>query len=288
MIILDFIIILLIWLITLLPLRILYILSDLLYYLLYYIIRYRKSVVYTNLRSSFPEKSEEEIRKIAKKFYKNLSDIIIEVLKLRHMSVDQLKKRVVVQNRELIDRYYKANKKVIISTAHIGNWEWIGTITPALFDYKVYLVYKPLSNKTFNDYLLRLRSKCGLNFIPFLQTYRYLIKNKDEISMTIVASDQSPTRSEIGYWARFLNQDTGFFIGAEKISKSLDCVVVFVDIVRVKRGHYFASLTDISDNPKDTNEFEITEKYVRMLEKHIIENPDNWLWSHKRWKHKKQ
>ena len=179
-------------------------------------------------------------------------------------------------------------KKVIAAVGHLGNWEWIATLTPLILKHKVYLVYKPLSNTFFNDYLLKLRSQFGLNFIPFKQTYRFLLNNKQELDLPIIASDQTPTRTEIEYWTRFLNQETGFFIGIEKIARSIDYAVVFVDLKRTARGYYEIELIEITDNPKLTKEFEITEKYIRLLEKHIIDNPDNWLWSHKRWKHKKQ
>ena len=287
MFIADYIIGGIIWIITFLPLSILYILSDVLNFFLFNVFSYRKDVVYRNLRNSFPDKTDEEINVIARKYYRNLSDIIIEVLKLRHISKRQLIKRISIKNIELLKDYYNQNKKAIAAVAHIGNWEWVATISPYLFDHKIYLVYKPLSSEFFNDYLLNLRSKFGLDFISFKQTYRFLIKQKQELNMAVLAADQTPTRSEIEYWSQFLNQETGFFIGIEKIAKSLDCAVVFVDIKRIRRGYYEIELVDITGNPKATKEFEITDKYIRLLENHIINNPDNWLWSHKRWKHAK-
>jgi Kdo2-lipid IVA lauroyltransferase/acyltransferase len=286
-IIVDYLLAGLIWTLSLLPLRILYILSDILYFFIYYVYKYRKDVVFTNLRNSFPEKPEEEILKIARQYYKNLSDIVIEVIKLRHISKEKLSSRIIIKNKEVMHEYYRQNKKAIAAVAHLGNWEWVATISPALFDYKIYLVYKPLSNKFFNDYLLKLRSKFGLDFISFKQTYRFLIKQKEELNMPVLASDQTPTKSEIEYWSQFLNQETGFYIGLERIARSLDCVVVFVDIKRIKRGYYEIEIIDITGDPKNTKEFEITEKYIHILENHIIQNPDNWLWSHRRWKHKK-
>jgi KDO2-lipid IV(A) lauroyltransferase len=265
---------------------ILFLISDLLYFVLKYIVRYRRKVIYKNLINSFPDKTENEIEKIADRYYRNLADIFVEVIKLRHMSEKQLSKRVVVKNREVLDRYYKSEKKVIAAVAHIGNWEWVATISPYLLDHIINLVYKPLSDKFFNDFLLKLRSKSGLKFIPFKQTYRYLIKNKHELSLTVLASDQTPTSTEIEYWTTFLNQETGFFNGLERMAKSLDCAVIFVETIRVRRGYYEVNFIDITGNPIETAEHEIMDKYISLLENHINKYPDNWLWSHKRWKHK--
>ncbi|MBP7497967.1 MAG: lysophospholipid acyltransferase family protein, partial [Bacteroidales bacterium] len=235
---LYYIFILKVWILSLLPLRILYIFSDLLYFILYYIVKYRRKVVRTNLLNSFPNKSLSEIKELEKKFYKNLADIIIEVLKLKHLKEKELRQRFIYVNAEVMIPYFKAGKTIIAIPGHLGNWEWAATVSPLYFDYKVNMVYKPLTDENFEKYLLALRSKYALSFIAFKQTYRYLLKHKAEPSLNILASDQTPTKTEIEYWTYFMNQNTGFFKGAERIAKSLDCVVVFVDVKRIRRGYY--------------------------------------------------
>ena len=278
-----------VWFISKLPFRCLYLFSDFLFLLIYYIFSYRKKVVYANLSNAFPGKSKQEIKKIAKKYYRNLADIVVEVLKLRSISSDQILRRFSFENIEIIRDLFRQNKSIIVTIGHCGNWEWMGTALGLITEEKGYAIVKPLSDKRFDRYMTFLRTRLNEDsVIPFKDTFRALIRNKNKLTLNVFAADQTPTRSEINYWGQFFNQETGFFLGIEKIATSLDMGVVFIDIQRVGRGRYNGVVSLITDSPKEKGEHEIIKKYISLLEKSITHAPDNWLWSHKRWKHKKE
>ncbi|MEA3477233.1 MAG: lysophospholipid acyltransferase family protein [Bacteroidota bacterium] len=277
------------WIISKLPFYCLYRFSDFLSFLLFYIFRYRKTVVFQNLQNAFPDKDHKEIRKIARKYYRNLADIILEVIKLRSITTDQLLKRFSFENIEIIRQLSSQGKSIIMTLGHCGNWEWMGIALGLITEQKGYAIVKPLSDKRFDKYMTFLRTRLYKDsMIPFKETFRTLIKNKEHLTINAFAADQTPTKSEINYWGKFLNQETGFFTGIEKIAMSLDMGVVFIDIQRVGRGQYKGIFSLITDQPKEAGEQEIIKKYVSLLEQSIIKSPDNWLWSHKRWKHKRE
>jgi len=279
-----------IWLVSKLPFPLLYLISDVLAFKLYYIFGYRKKVVFQNLRNSFPDKPEKEIKEIAKKFYRNFADIIIEVVKIRSISKSQLIKRIQFKNYDLIDDLYKKKKSIIVTIGHCGNWEWMTMVLEMISAYRVCAVVKPLSDPDFEKYLQKLRLKFNTNgrIIPFQSTFRTMVKQRHDLTINIFAGDQTPTKDEINYWTQFLNQETPVFLGIEKIAKSLDFAVVFFNIQRSKRGFYEIDISLIEENPQATEDNEITVKHVKMLENAIKKNPDNWLWSHRRWKHKRE
>jgi KDO2-lipid IV(A) lauroyltransferase len=289
MVIVYYIFVALVWLLSKLPLPLLYIKSDALSFILYRVFGYRKKIVRLNLNNAFPDKTDHERKTIEKQYYRNLADIIIEVIKWRSISPEELLKRFKFENTELFDNAFKRGQGVIIAIGHCGNWEWMGTALGLISDKKGYAVVKPLSDPRFDRYMKKLRHRLNPDStIPFKETFRrMLINKKKELTFNVFAADQTPTRDEINYWTEFMHQDTGFFLGIEKIARSLDFTVLFVDIVREKRGHYKGVISLISDKPSDTAEFEITEGYVRSLEKAIRNNPSNWLWSHRRWKHQR-
>lgn len=276
------------WCISRLPFPALYCLSGFLCFILRDVIRYRRKVVYNNLRNSFPEKSESEIRKTVRKFYQNLADVILETIKQENLSLGQYEKRFIFSNTEVYEKIISQGKSVIVGIGHCGNWEWMGNALGLSVPVKGYAVVKPLSDKRFDKYITRLRSKTrNGGVISFKEVYRTLVRLKNQRTMTVFAADQTPTRGEINYWTEFLNQDTPFFLGIEKIAKSLDSGVLFLDLQRTGRGYYEGNFQLITDDPRNTKEFEITEKYVYLLQKAIRRHPDNWLWSHRRWKHKR-
>lgn len=289
MFVLYYFLVLILWLIALLPFKILYFISDILYLILFYVFKYRKSIVISNLHNSFPKKSSDEIKKLTKQYYKNLCDLIIEIVKLNTITRKQLLKRIRFNNYEIIDEYFDKEKSIIAAIGHCGNWEWVSMVMAMIGKYKVYGIVKPLNNKFFEKYLVRLRSKFNKdNLISFQETFREMIKNKNNLTIYIFAADQTPTKNEINYWSHFLNQETPVYLGTEKTAKYLDFVVLFMDIQRYKRGYYEVSISTITDKPKQTKEYEITEGHIHKLEEAIKKNPDNWLWSHRRWKHKKE
>jgi Kdo2-lipid IVA lauroyltransferase/acyltransferase len=277
-----------IWFLSLWPLWLLYPFSDFVYFLVYHVFGYRKKVVFENLTKAFPEKSAKEINAIAKKFYRyHLCDLIIEVSKTRHISRKNLLKRISFKNIEIFDKYRDANKSIIAAIGHCGNWEWMAMYLSLTIDFDVYAIVKPFSDEKFDSYFdAKLRSRFTTSkLVPFKMALRSMIRNKAKLTMNIFATDQSPAKNEIEYWTTFLNHDTAVYLGTEKIAKALDMAVLFFDIQRKSRGYYEIEIIELCDNAKQTAEFEITEKHVKALEYCIRENPYNWLWSHRRWKH---
>ncbi len=276
------------WILSLLPLRILYAFSFLLYIVLYYISAYRRKVVDKNLRNSFPDKNEAEIRLLSKKFYKHLADMFIEGIKLRHMSEKELNKRFKLLNPELLNSYAEQGRSAIATFGHYGNWEWIVGIQ-SLLDHKVLTVYKPLHNQYFDRYFLNIRSRYGMEIIPMSSTLRSIISNKKEgnNTLTVLVADQTPPKGEIHYWIDFLNQDTPVYLGIEKLARKFDMAVFYFKIKKVKRGFYTVEAELITDDPTNMKEHELTDRHMLRLEEHILEQPEYWLWSHRRWKHKR-
>jgi KDO2-lipid IV(A) lauroyltransferase len=291
MIIVNYFIIAFIWLITLLPLKLLHLISDLLYFVVYYIAGYRKKVVFENLHNSFPEKSHNELKVIAKKFYRNYTALFIECMKSAHCNSEKIASDFKLINSEIVESHIKNNKNVCLVFGHCSNWEWMVGVLGYKNVFNVCAIYKAMDNKYFDKYFSFLRTKLchgRITLVPHVKATRIMLKNKNIASTYVFAADQSPAIDEIFYWTSFLNQETPVFLGVEKTSKMLDAAVVFVDIKIVGRGKFVLTFTEITSDPKNTAEFEITEKHVRMLEKGIREQPHNWLWTHKRWKHKRE
>jgi KDO2-lipid IV(A) lauroyltransferase len=243
-------------------------------------------VILGNLERSFPGKSLAELKLILKRYYRNLADITVEIIKWQRIKSEDLLTRFSFTGFEIMQQAFDNGKSVIVAIGHCGNWEWMGTALGQITPVKGYAIIKPLSNKNFHNYLENLRHRLNPDStIAFRHTYRTLVRNmKDRITFNVFAGDQTPTRSEINYWSTFLHQDTPFFTGIEKIATSLDFTVVYIDIQRIARGRYNGEISLITNEPKKTAENEITEKYIRLLEKSIQNQPDNWLWSHRRWK----
>ncbi|HNX67334.1 MAG TPA: lysophospholipid acyltransferase family protein [Bacteroidales bacterium] len=277
-----------IYIITLLPLRILYIFSDLMFVLLYYFPSYRRKIVADNLKNSFPEKSEKERKIIARRYYRHMADIIIETIKEMHLSKRQVQKRFRIQNPELYEKYYAQGRDVLAVCSHYNNWEWLSSFVLSS-KLKCITAYKPLSNKFFDRMMLDIRSKYGTETAPTSAVLKRIVKYRMQKMPTISAfiADQTPPKGEHVHWTTFLNQDTSFYIGTEKVAVMLDMVVVFIHIKKIKRGFYEAESIVITEHPKDEPPGAITEMHVRMLEKVIREEPEYWLWSHRRWKHKR-
>ena len=277
------------WMISLMPFWMLYALSDFIYFLLYHVFAYRKQVTYTNLRNAFPGKDEQWIRKTARKFYRSLSDIMLEDLKVLTISQKKLARRYRYINTEIMDRIFEQDKSVILAIGHCGNWEWLGnTLGPMYIHVKGYAIVKPISNKYFDAFMNGLRNRFIKDSIIYMRdTLRVMVKRKDQTSLYVFAADQTPSPVENAYWTEFLNQDTPFYTGIEKLARSLDLGVIFIDLYREKRGHYAGEISLITESAKKTKEHEITDAYIQKLEEAIRKRPHNWLWSHRRWKHKR-
>ena len=277
-----------IWLFTWLPVRIQYIFSDVMFVIGYYLLRYRKKTTLKNLRNAFPEKTEKEIRKIAKKFYRHLFDLFIESMASMHITQKEINKRVKFKNLELLDKYYHEKKNISVVGGHYGNWEWAFNI-PAFTPYKILAIYKKLSNKYFNTLYNNLRSRFGSEPVEMKKIFRRIIeyRQKEVLIVTYFLGDQRQLKRNIRYWLTFLNQDTPVYLGPEKISIRLDQPVVYVHIHKLKRGYYEAEFIDLVKDTKEVKEYEITQKIMETLEKFILKQPEYWLWSHNRWKFNK-
>ncbi len=273
---------------ALLPLRVLYILSDFLYLLLYYFPSYRRKIVGNNLKNSFPEKSEEELKQIEKKFYKHLADICIEVFKVGRMSKSEQMKRFTITNMDVIENLRKEKRDTIAVMGHYNNWEWLSA-WPLYSDYKAVSIYKPLQNKLFDKFIYDTRTRNGMILTSMSNIIREIISDRKNNINTISAfiSDQTPIKSEIKYWTTFLNQDTPVFMGTEKVASKYDMAIVFFHIQKIKRGYYNLNIELLFDHTAGLPEYLITETHVKRLEEIIIEKPEYWIWSHRRWKHKK-
>ena len=277
-----------IYLLSLLPFPLLYLVSDGVYGLIYYIIGYRKKVVYTNLKNSFPNKSEEELKKLQKGFYHYLCDLFLETFKTLTIS-----KKAMIKHCEftpetiaLFNRYAAEKKSIILVMGHAGNWEWGGNSFSILCKQQLYVIYHPLKNKQFNGLIYNMRTRFGTKLIAMKDTFREMVNNKAEINATAFIADQTPPPKG-AYWTSFLNQDTPIFWGTEKIACKLNYPVVYALVKRVKRGHYLVFTETLVEEPAKTKDGEISELHTRKLEKDIIAQPETWLWSHRRWKHKK-
>lgn len=279
-----------VWLLTWLPLPVLYLFSDISYPIVYYVVGYRKKVVRTNLSNSFPSKSTKELRAIERKFYRFFCDLFVETMYEMHIGEKEMRKRMTYENVESIIEQYALNKSVMIMTAHYGNWEW--TLGFPLFmpgEHKSNPIYKRLRNHRFDKLIYSLRAKYGAELIEkrdLLRVMFRLQKEKKPGNFWMI-SDQTPNAFSIHYWTHFLNQDTPVVIGTEQLSKKFDYPVFYAEITRLKRGYYHCNFLPVALEPNKTGEFEISEKYMQLVEKTIETNPQYWLWSHRRWKHKR-
>lgn len=275
------------WLISILPFRLLYIVSDIFYVFLYRIFGYRKKTVIPNLKLVFPEKSEEEILDLASKFYHHLCDMILESIKSLTISEKELKKRFIPTNIDLINDFEKKNQSIILMCAHYGSWEWIFIIQNYI-NYKGYAIYKRLGNKYFDRLVKRIRAKYNTFLITNKEAIKTLEQAKKDGVLTIngFISDQSPKVNKAYYWNEFMGVKVPMHTGAEVLAKKLDMAVVFFSVERKKRGYYELTFETITENPKEYKDYEITDLFFKLVEKQIYEKPEYYLWTHKRWKHR--
>ena len=272
------------FLVSILPFRVLYFLSDILFYPVFYLVKYRRKVVQLNLLKSFPEKTNDERYEIEKRFYKHLLDLIFESIKTMTISRGQIQKRFVIKNLEQITKYTDSGQSVIAVSGHYGNWEWGPLASANALKSKVLVVYKPLTNKRFGDLLNNMRARFGAIMIPMKQTLRKIIDYKSVPSLIVLVGDQTPPREESQYFTSFLNQQTAIFLGVEKIAIKTNYPVIYFNINKIKRGYYECLIKPLVDIPESTIEHEITNIHTQELENIIRNKPEYWLWSHKRWK----
>jgi KDO2-lipid IV(A) lauroyltransferase len=270
-----------------LPFSFLYILSDLFFFIVYYISGYRKKVVFENLKNSFPEKTETELKILSKKFYRHLCDLILETIKMHKMTEKEFRQRMVIENPEAINRFYKQGRSVVVLTMHYNNWEW-SSCFPLSLQHKILGVYKPLQNSQFDTYLNETRQGMGALLISNSSVLRTIIaaEQNNDLVFTWLAADQTPPFFH-KFWMKFLNRDAMFYPGPASISKRFNYPVFFQKIEKTARGKYTSAFELLFENPAEKTEAEIMKAYIEKMEGVIKKSPEFYLWSHKRWKHKR-
>jgi KDO2-lipid IV(A) lauroyltransferase len=251
---------------------------------MFYIIKYRKKVVINNLQKAFPNKNKKEINKIAKLFYKNLLDILLESIKGLTMNKQTFLKRFQIINPEYLNNFYNKNISILNLAGHYANWEWGIQAVDMQLKHQVVSIYKPLSNKQLDTYIKTKRERFGMKLVPMDETKNIFTNITKPVSV-IMAADQSPSNVHKAIWVNFLNIKTPFIHGPEAYAKKLNTPVVYFDVQRVKRGYYTLEIKNITNSPSSLKQNELTKIYAKTLEQIIKHKPQDWLWSHKRWKH---
>jgi KDO2-lipid IV(A) lauroyltransferase len=277
-----------IYLLAILPFPLLYLFSDGVYLIMYHLLRYRRKVVRENLTNSFPEKPQKEIQEIEKRFFRYFCDLFLETFKTLTISKENMVEhcRFEPETLAIFEQLAMENQSFMFVLGHFGNWEWGGNTFSICCKHQLYVIYHPLSNKYFNGLIYRMRTRFGTRLIPMKDTLRDMLKNRNKLTATAFIADQSPLPSN-AYWMEFLHQDTPVFLGIEKIALKIHYPIVYVSIRRVKRGYYrvFAKRIELPLTIQKTGM--ITEIHTRRLEADIRSQPENWLWTHRRWKHER-
>ena len=272
---------------SLLPFWVIHRVSDLLYFFIYYLFGYRKEVVRRNLTSSFPEKSPKELREIERDFYHCFCDDLVETIKILTLSPAGVRKRMTFSGEKLYEKYAQKKQNIILVMGHLGNWELSAPRFALSTHFKLFIIYHPLHNPYFNRMITHMRTRWGNEVYTMKEAARSIIRNKDIHSATIFVADQTPSPQR-AYWMDFLNQDTAVIRGPGRLAKKMNYPVVYVGIKRIKRGYYDMYMKELVPDPSHVSAEEIVEKFIRQLESDIRKDPAIWLWSHKRWKHKRE
>jgi KDO2-lipid IV(A) lauroyltransferase len=262
----------------------LYRLSDVASFAIFHVFRYRRDVVLKNLEASFPEKSPQERDRIARAFFSHLGDLIVESIKGSTMSKAEIGRRHRYTNIELLDAYYAKGKSVSILGAHFGNWEWVALSLPLATRFKTYGIFQKLNNRFFNDVIKKSRERHGMGLIATSEVSKVLGETRDQRITMGYIGDQSPGRSARHHIVDFLNQKTAASYGYERFAREYDTPVVYLNIVKVRRGYYEGTFYPVTDVPRQTKDGEIADAFMSKLEAIIKEQPEFWLWSHRRWK----
>jgi len=273
--------------ISYLPLPLLYLCSNVVSVLLFDVFRVRRSITITNLTRSFPEKSKREIREIARRYYLHLSDLAFEVIKSLTITSDEIRRRCLIEDLDLLNGFDEDQRGVVAILGHYGNWEWAALASALSVRQPMVVIYKPLGNPVFDSLFRKMRERFGVQMVAMKDVGRHYVRSRDTHFVNCFVADQAPRRAEVAYWTEFLHQDTPIHLGAEKIAVKYDHVAIFVSVRKRSRGHYVVNMENIETKPMECEEYSITERHVRKLEDLIRECPDYWLWSHRRWKRKR-
>ena len=263
-----------------------YLLADILYLVIYHLVGYRRKVVRENLQGCFPRMGKKEMKALERKYYRHLADLLVEGVYNLYATPPQLRKRYRLVNRQLVDRYYEQGRSVILMSAHLGNWEYmVSSLNMQLLHHGIG-VGKPLDDKSVAAYITRRRTRFGTQVVDQTDVRRHVAFYHDNhvpVALMML-SDQSPSNPHKSYWTNFLNRDTAFLYGAEYFARKYNYPVLYYTVDQVKRGYYQITFSTLCDNPQSVPQYRIVEDYVRRLEKDITARPEQWLWSHRRWK----
>ena len=277
-----------IWLLSILPFRILHLISDGFYYLLYYVIGYRKKVVFNNIKLVYPQKSDKEIERLAKKSYRHFVDIFVEIIKLFTISKTQLSKRYNIGNIDVLKKLEDQQRSTLLMGGHYANWEWIFLLNLKL-KFNGYAVYKKLNNKYFDKKIIETRGRFNTNLVNTKDIFSVITNNSKENKLSLYGflGDQSPQVRKTHYWSHFLGVDNlPIHTGTELLAKKYDLPIVFFKTKRVKRGYYKVNFELITDDPKSFKDYDLTDIYLRKVEEQVEEAPEFYFWTHNRFKHK--
>ena len=280
----KYLLLILLWIVSLLPIQVLYLISKIIRFIVYDILCYREKVVIDNIQNTFIEKSQTEVIKLKNNFYAYFFELIVEIIKLLSISNDELNKRFTFSNINVIKKTLKQNKSVIVVVGHYGNWEWALRSASNLINTKIIGVYKRINNRIFEWLLLKIRSNTNVFPVEIKSLSRELVNNNEKKIYAIVA-DQSPTLEQSNVRINFLNRDTLVYTGVEKISKKYNMPVFYLNIKLTSKGYYESTFEEINSKNINGKKLEITKEFFSKLENQIKSEPRLWLWSHKRWKH---
>ena len=275
------------WFISILPFRILYIISDFVSFILFHFIGYRKKVVLDNLKLAFPNRPEKELLKIRRQFFTHFTDVFMEMIKSITISEKSVHKHFVFEDLDVLHKIGKKGKSIVLMGSHYANWEWMVSMNN-LVEHKAFAVGATIGNKYFDKMMLKYRTKYGGEFVKPGKARKLYVKNASNgvMALNALVSDQSPMLHSTKYWTTFLNVKVPVFVGAEQIAKNLDQAVVFYEVTKVKRGYYKCTFRLLAENPKDYADYEITELFLREVEKQVYAAPQYYFWTHNRFKHK--
>ncbi|HIG79173.1 MAG TPA: lipid A biosynthesis protein [Cycloclasticus sp.] len=270
-----------------LPLCVLYVIAYPIYILGYYLVEKKRNVIFSNMQNSFPDMPLADVESLAKLNFKHLVYVVVEAIKTGTLTEGDIRQRVTLRNPEIIEKFAKNNQSVLMLAAHHCNWEWMLAGCSLGLSFPIDVVYKPLHDLAVDEHMKKSRSRFNARPIPNKNALIEIMQRRKEVRGFAMVADQSPVRKEEKYWTDFLNQDSSFAVGAQKIAKLTKYPVVFVGMKRLSLGHYEVFFEELGQAPYNKEGYDITEKYARFLEKMILEAPEDWMWSNRKWKRKR-
>ncbi|MDO4728007.1 MAG: lysophospholipid acyltransferase family protein [Bacteroidota bacterium] len=276
----------LLWTLSVLPFRVLYLISDCCFVLIYYIVGYRRKVVNSNIKMALPHLSDKEVKEVEKKSYRHLCDMFLEMIKTLSISTSEIEKRFVFTNLDIYKKLEQDNKSIVLLCTHYASYEWVISMNRHV-KFKGYAIYKKINNKYFDKLVKKIRQRFDANLIHIHETGK-IIKSNEEKNIKGVygfASDQSPQLRKKNHWDSFMGIEVPIYVGVEQLAKHFDMNAVYLNVIKTKRGHYEATFEVLSTNVKELDNYELMRLYLDRVEKQIRQKPEYYLWTHRRWKH---